>query len=527
VGIEYFMANLSCPRFINDALEVVETRVRGRTVMARLDISSGQDLLQEVALAIVPLNSTFESTLSLSIGPHAANPIEQNMLQYAAAQGYPGVGRTAMLAARCLSAIHRSPVQQHWWDALVYHVPTSQTKLENLFATASIVHRLLQSVSPHLAGYTTMDDCKIALMKLSANAFTITDDRLQEAGHGLYLTIAAINHDCNPNCLQCFASDGRLTVRSIRHIRAGEEITICYLDSTRPTWWRKKELLSYGFDCNCCRCNNLEEQEGYRCSTSGCGGLLTLNKKQCDRFKQWRTDSCVNFKPAISDASMEARAVDLTVPFGDVLFQIHRQHNFPSADLFCTTCAAVVPLEKLTKRVVKLFETFEELRMVTTNGRLSSNTLHRCEQFVAQAETLLHPAHASFVQCLQQIVHVVEGFLFHAGQPIELECLIHTRYVYWSSRCFELNNRLFPGLHPLPVLHQVALLSHIVEIGRELLMGRYVMCGSQKELHQTLKTALDALLTKRHRTRVRLVSSEMEAALDSVQSDAVALHGRL
>ncbi|EJC99905.1 uncharacterized protein FOMMEDRAFT_43990, partial [Fomitiporia mediterranea MF3/22] len=58
---------------------------------------------------------------------------------------------------------------------------------------------------------------------------------------------------CSPNAGQ--HSDSRTLIcdlRAKRDIVPGEEITISYIDSVRPTAERKAELkTNYGFDCTC------------------------------------------------------------------------------------------------------------------------------------------------------------------------------------------------------------------------------------------------------------------------------------
>eukprot|EP00850_Spirogloea_muscicola_P019088 SM000183S03982 [mRNA] locus=s183:115366:117396:+ [translate_table: standard] len=48
--------------------------------------------------------------------------------------------------------------------------------------------------------------------------------------------------------------DGRATLLALRHIAAGEEVTISYIDESAPWHERQAELADYGFACHCTRC---------------------------------------------------------------------------------------------------------------------------------------------------------------------------------------------------------------------------------------------------------------------------------
>ncbi|KAI9809070.1 MAG: hypothetical protein M1825_002359 [Sarcosagium campestre] len=65
---------------------------------------------------------------------------------------------------------------------------------------------------------------------------------------------ASINHSCDPNSFIIF--DGpRMSVRSRRQIKKGEEVTISYIDSSEPFQRRQSDLKErYFFTCNCSKC---------------------------------------------------------------------------------------------------------------------------------------------------------------------------------------------------------------------------------------------------------------------------------
>ena len=73
---------------------------------------------------------------------------------------------------------------------------------------------------------------------------------------GIYPTICLINHSCLPNAHNNWKSDTQCeTIHAIRHINAGEEITISY-DKGGPSDSRRTHLKdAFGFDCNCSVCS--------------------------------------------------------------------------------------------------------------------------------------------------------------------------------------------------------------------------------------------------------------------------------
>lgn len=70
-------------------------------------------------------------------------------------------------------------------------------------------------------------------------------------GIALDLLSCAINHSCDPNAF-LYVEDGHIIARSLRHIPAGEEITISYVDTMLPLESRRNLLsLEYFFHCFC------------------------------------------------------------------------------------------------------------------------------------------------------------------------------------------------------------------------------------------------------------------------------------
>ena len=156
------------------------------------------------------------------------------------------------------------------------------------------------------------------LSRLACNAFTITDDELHPLGSGLFLGAVTANHSCDPNCHQSFTythnsstSSPALTLqlRALRPIQPGEEITIGYIDLSRPRAARQKELQAqYGFLCTCPRCTSFEEYvreertttRGWACQEKKCvaarasggrGGVCVEEGRDAALFRAWKAST--------------------------------------------------------------------------------------------------------------------------------------------------------------------------------------------------------------------------------------------
>lgn len=65
------------------------------------------------------------------------------------------------------------------------------------------------------------------------------------------------NHSCSPNA-EAFKrdedEDGSAVILALRAIKAGEEITLSYIDEEAQLEERQQQLADYGFRCACDRC---------------------------------------------------------------------------------------------------------------------------------------------------------------------------------------------------------------------------------------------------------------------------------
>ncbi|KAK0718765.1 hypothetical protein B0T21DRAFT_55750 [Apiosordaria backusii] len=91
------------------------------------------------------------------------------------------------------------------------------------------------------------------LCQIQTNAFNRLDADTGMSGIFLDPALARVNHSCVPNAFIGF--DKRTaTLRAERPIKAGEEITISYIENDKPRSVRRQGLKLYHFECDCPRC---------------------------------------------------------------------------------------------------------------------------------------------------------------------------------------------------------------------------------------------------------------------------------
>ena len=74
-------------------------------------------------------------------------------------------------------------------------------------------------------------------------------------GTAIYEAASLANHACEPSCDVVISACGALALRARKQIKACEDVSITYLDSSLPVEFRRKKLLlGYGFDCMCTLC---------------------------------------------------------------------------------------------------------------------------------------------------------------------------------------------------------------------------------------------------------------------------------
>lgn len=284
---------------IKDNIEIVTKPNKGRSVIAKYDILAGQNIINELPIVCIPYLHSTISGLSVTSGAFKYSDAEKELKMATVATKFDG--SLCMLAARYF--IHS--LKDHDTDRynmIRNHVDisilnTDNSVMESLKECAKIMLQLIKRSCRGVAN-VSLELCIDIIYKLSCNVFTIVNEFFNDCGLGVYPLAAMINHSCIPNCIQHFNDEGVIAIRTMRNIKAGEEISISYIDIAMPTWLRRKELLkSYYFHCNCDRCiiadvTNDMMNEGYQCSVCSLNNLngiyhLISSDLQLNIYKMW------------------------------------------------------------------------------------------------------------------------------------------------------------------------------------------------------------------------------------------------
>jgi len=108
------------------------------------------------------------------------------------------------------------------------------------------------------------------------NSFHLYDTDERVRGSVMYPQASLLNHSCHPNCA-AVATGNALQLVTLRAVRAGEELTYCYLRSFREQG--RETLDTWGFTCSCARCSGevdlVRFDTEHRCA---CGKIVVAAK---------------------------------------------------------------------------------------------------------------------------------------------------------------------------------------------------------------------------------------------------------
>ena len=128
----------------------------------------------------------------------------------------------------------------------------------------------------------------------------------EPAATGVFLVASRINHSCRPNAHAVFDADLTATVRVVRRVAAGEEITVSYgptTDSTPERAERRRRLgASHAFECACAACDD----DGAERSDERSDAASNASNPSSDASDAARGEKK---EEAAADAADEARAV--------------------------------------------------------------------------------------------------------------------------------------------------------------------------------------------------------------------------
>ncbi|RLN17349.1 histone-lysine N-methyltransferase ATXR4 [Panicum miliaceum] len=88
---------------------------------------------------------------------------------------------------------------------------------------------------------------------LSSAAASVSCDA--SVGNAVYMLPSFYNHDCDPNTHIVWLENVDVKLKALRDIEEGEELRICYIDTSMDVNARQKILADgFGFECHCLRC---------------------------------------------------------------------------------------------------------------------------------------------------------------------------------------------------------------------------------------------------------------------------------
>lgn len=125
---------------------------------------------------------------------------------------------------------------------------------------------------------------------------------------GIFLSMATMSHTCIPNCNTLNNPDFSLSVKSMRTIKAGEELTISYCKLFSGRLERKNYCENnWFFTCTCSRCNDRTDLgtnfDTHLCRTCG-GSVLPL---ELENNCPWRCENCSQITEASHILEIEAK----------------------------------------------------------------------------------------------------------------------------------------------------------------------------------------------------------------------------
>ncbi|KAJ3387790.1 hypothetical protein HDU80_000100 [Chytriomyces hyalinus] len=173
--------------------------------------------------------------------------------------------------------------------------------------------------------------------RINSNSHAMVDptgNTNQEVGVGMFPMVAMLNHACAPNCSFVSTTHGRMIVRTLRDVEAGEELCVTYVDLCTPRSERRGKLLeTKHFWCECERCSCLSGESedafldailcqeckspsAYYSSKDGestctqCGSTITQEQLSLASFKaeQAHSDAHDLFKARHTDSALTAYA---------------------------------------------------------------------------------------------------------------------------------------------------------------------------------------------------------------------------
>lgn len=441
--------NISCH------ISVVKTCSKGRTVVAKKRLKAGTIVVVEGPIACVPFAFSTIPALNCDNGEHKLSS-EEKLLQrkLKSSSFHPGLnsGNLCMLASRFYYyglLCSETKNNQERYHLIKNHVTVGPSDMIGLHECAQIVKFLVDETMsarlPQSQCTIRVEDCIEIIHKLSCNLFTIVDDFQNEAGIGCYPYASLINHSCAPNCIQRFDENANIIIRCVADIELAEELTISYIDTGRPTWYRQQELLkSYHFHCQCARCTATDLSDGYICIDVQCEpncavgtartqtqgtslkdsftgrtvGICRESRRSGEQmYRSWRlgAQAQAQAQPHITTAasalpgpSRALMSINLPFPLSNLL---------PYVDFQCCACSKLRPgrdiltiIEKVETAIMR-FETDPHDGTAARHLELLWREIEHCLQLLEFIRQLVSERHYCMLIVRKQLKEAMEKYL--------------------------------------------------------------------------------------------------------------------
>jgi hypothetical protein len=349
------------------------------------------------------------------------------------------------------------------------------------------------------------------------------EDSTTTVGIGLYLYAAAINHSCDPNCCQTHSfikasssigtavdsPEPTLCIRAVRDIEPDEELTISYIDTGKPTWWRREELFtSYNFICQCNRCARLDLLECYACPVPSCGGYCYVSEQSL--YRLWQGLGGVGEDSSIcGDGSVVLHSrtrsgsihelLGFPVPYGDLLakycassfmditedgglasspsfssqspklYENKTSANSGGLQFVCSKCNYALDGVTLSRQIVSLCR---EVTVIRKMQLQSENIVHPTLSFLERWLKLVNPMHYSVMEVCRTLLldELVNQGMFeqYAG-------------VYDQYKITECLRLCYPPIHVATAIQQAMYAKTLIYLARserDLITARQVLVSS-------------------------------------------------
>nr|XP_018904096.1 PREDICTED: protein msta-like [Bemisia tabaci] len=292
--------------------QILEDKDLGRHVVATRDMEVGEVVLEEMPLVMGPAQATEPVCLG------CLNALQKGQIEECERCGWP------VCSQKCAASKHHRAecdwtINKRGQKVKISNFGSSHPSYECITAlrclekrrsdpktwkklTALESHCDLRKVTPRydldrrtIAGflhrffkveqeYSEEEILKICgVLQINGHENPLT----QPASVAVYERASLFEHSCHPNCGKRFTDDNSLVIQTVKKIKAGDHLSICYTDPLWGTLNRRHHLLETKFFlCKCPRCIDPTELGTYysavSCPNKECDWYVLLDTEKDD-----------------------------------------------------------------------------------------------------------------------------------------------------------------------------------------------------------------------------------------------------